>query len=357
MNVQVLKVPMSSPNDLSGIEKLIQNETFDPNDLVAIMGKTEGNGCVNDFTRALATQSITCYFSKLLDLTPAQFENRVSIVMSGGTEGVLSPHFTLFIVNESERITTPRDVKRLSVAIEHTKDYLPEEIGTISQVLEVKNAVQRAIKKLSIENINDVHFVQIKCPLLTSERIQDAVRRGKSVVTEDTYESMAYSRGASALGVGVATGEVKLDQIDKNNILANHDLYSKVASTSAGIEVLHDVIIAMGNSRYATGKFVVGHDVMEDALDSEAIDRALGNSVPKKLINVFAKAEADPTGYIRGNRHTMLTDSDISHTRMARAVVGGALASKTKDTMIYVSGGAEHQGPSGGGPLAVIWEE
>ena len=54
----------------------------------------------------------------------------------------------------------------------------------------------------------DVHFVQIKCPLLTKERIAEAARRGASVATEDTYHSMALSRGASALGVAVALGEV-----------------------------------------------------------------------------------------------------------------------------------------------------
>jgi cyanuric acid amidohydrolase len=30
------------------------------------------------------------------------------------------------------------------------------------------------------------------------------------------------------------------------------------------------------------------------------------------------------------------------------------LAGVIGDTMLYVSGGAEHQGPAGGGPLAII---
>jgi cyanuric acid amidohydrolase len=50
----------------------------------------------------------------------------------------------------------------------------------------------------------------------------------------------------------------------------------------------------------------------------------------------------------------MLEDSDINQTRHARAVVGGVLASVIGDPMIYVSGGAEHQGPPGGGPVAII---
>ncbi|HLS53291.1 MAG TPA: ring-opening amidohydrolase, partial [Tissierellaceae bacterium] len=74
-------------------------------------------------------------------------------------------------------------------------------------------------------------------------------------------------------------------------------------------------------------------------------------------VNVFAKAEASPDGLVRDRRTTMLTDSDINHTRHARAVVNAVIASLVGDPMVYVSGGAEHQGPAGGGPVAVIIEK
>ena len=69
---------------------------------------------------------------------------------------------------------------------------------------------------------------------------------------------------------------------------------------------------------------------------------------------LLAKAEAGSSGRIRGYRHTMLDDSDISSTRHARAFVAGALAGLVGHSEIFVSGGAEHQGPDGGGPVAVI---
>ena len=68
----------------------------------------------------------------------------------------------------------------------------------------------------------------------------------------------------------------------------------------------------------------------------------------------IAKAEPGMSGRLRGARHTMLDDSDISATRHARAFTGGALAGLTGLTQLFVSGGAEHQGPDGGGPVAVI---
>ena len=50
----------------------------------------------------------------------------------------------------------------------------------------------------------------------------------------------------------------------------------------------------------------------------------------------------------------MNDDSDISSTRHARGFVAGALGGLVGHTEIFVSGGAEHQGPDGGGPVAVI---
>ena len=57
---------------------------------------------------------------------------------------------------------------------------------------------------------------------------------------------------------------------------------------------------------------------------------------------------------IRGARHIMWDDSDIQASRHARALVGGVLAAVIGRTDLFVSGGAEHQGPDGGGPIAVI---
>jgi cyanuric acid amidohydrolase len=73
-----------------------------------------------------------------------------------------------------------------------------------------------------------------------------------------------------------------------------------------------------------------------------------------RLVAMLAKAEASHDGHLRDYRHTMLDDSDIAGTRHARAFVCGALAGLVGHAEIYVSGGAEHQGPDGGGPVAVI---
>jgi cyanuric acid amidohydrolase len=175
---------------------------------------------------------------------------------------------------------------------------------------------------------------------------------------------MAYSRGASALGVAIALGEIEAPVAD-SAVLEDWDLYSAVASTSAGIELDHSVIVVMGNSEAASGDLGIAHSVMQDAIDLRGVlgafaslgmgpEACLVTGGTQRVVNVFAKAESSPNGSIRGHRHTMLDDSDITATRHARAAVGGLIAGVSGCGAIYVSGGAEHQGPAGGGPIAVI---
>jgi len=222
----------------------------------------------------------------------------------------------------------------------------------MAQVRSVEAGVREAMTSAGIASPADVHFAQIKCPLLTAEAITAAQARGARVATTNTYASMGYSRGASALGVAAALGEVA--GLDDGVICRRWDLYSRVASTSAGVDLSHCEILVLGNAAGAAGDLVIGHDVMEDAIDAAAVRRALSSAGSGELVGIFAKAEAEPTGRIRGRRHTMMDDSDISHTRHARAAVAAVIASIVGDPMVYVSGGAEHQGPSGGGPVAAI---
>ncbi|MDA0674266.1 MAG: ring-opening amidohydrolase [Cyanobacteria bacterium] len=348
MKVNVFKIAQTSPDDLSGLEHLIQTQALEPTTIVAILGKTEGNGCVNDFTRGFATQTCKHYLTAHIGKDRAE---QIIYVMSGGTEGVLSPHLTLFT-----RQPSPADVAPhwgLVLGTSRTKDFLPAEIGTLTMVDAVEKAVRAAITDAQLTP-QDVHFVQIKCPLIASSRtgLQDS----QQLRTQDSYKSMAYSRGASALGVAVALGEVDRHRLKASDICANYALYSSVASTSAGIELQNCEIIVLGNGATSTSGFVIGHSVMAHGLDVAAVHQAIAHTQQPlaQIVNVFAKAEADPSGRILGRRHTMLDDSDINHTRMARAVVGAVVASVVQDPMVYVSGGAEHQGPAGGGPVAAI---
>lgn len=361
--VKVFRFPMGGPDDASGLDRLITEGHLKPEEIICILGKTEGNGCVNDFTRGFATLSFKLYLSEKLKISREEVTRKVAFIMSGGTEGVMCPHATVFAITNVNEQAKPG--KRLTVGTAFTRDFKPEEIGRMPQVEEVARCVQEAMADAGITDARDVHFVQIKCPLLDSGAILDAHTRGETVATSDTYKSMAYSRGASALGTAVAIGELRREQINNEVICKDWSLYSGVASTSAGIELKKCEIILMGNAEGVASDLMVGHAVMQDPIDMDAILTAMKGAGLKfetlpsdaelgKIINIFAKAEAASNGKVRGRRNPMIDESDIPHTRMARAVVNAVISALWKDPMNYVSGGGEHQGPDGGGPVAVI---
>ena len=57
MAIEVAKVELKSVQDASGLEACIANGQFAADEVIAVIGKTEGNGGVNDFTRILADQA------------------------------------------------------------------------------------------------------------------------------------------------------------------------------------------------------------------------------------------------------------------------------------------------------------
>jgi len=357
----VHRLPMSDPGDVSAIARAIAEGVIVPARIIAVLGKTEGNGCVNDFSRGYATQSLRHLLAQHLDEAALA---GISLVMSGGTEGALSPHWIVFqVMEDSPR--TPTASRALAMASLVTRDLAPEELGRSAQVEVVAQGVREAMRRAGISRAEDVHFVQIKCPLLTIRRTAEAHARGQTCVTGDTLKSMGYSRGASALGTALALGEPDGEAISDAVINTDFGLFSRRASASAGIELMGHEIVVLGMSDSWTGDLRIDHAVMEDAIDLGPVRAmfarlGLGAQYPldadtrEAVVTLLVKAEAARCGQLRGMRHTMLDDSDISQTRHARAFVAGALAGAIGHTALFVSGGAEHQGPDGGGPCAVI---
>ncbi len=357
-------LPTAHPGDTAGLAALLDSPAGPrAGDIVAILGKTEGNGCVNDFTRAWAVEALAGLLARRTGTTPEAVAARTALVMSGGTEGGLSPHLLVIAAAADGGPAAPEP--RLAVGTGFTAPFPPEAIGRMPMVRAVAAAVERAMAAAGIADPAAVHYVQVKCPLLTAARIAEAEARGATVATRDTYASMGLSRGASALGVALALGEVAEAALSDAAIGRDLALFSARASCSAGVELDRCEVVVLGNAPGWAGDLVVAHDVMADAIDLPAVQRALaaaglagaaGGQLPAaaRLVALLCKAEPSRSGSIRGARHIMWDDSDIHATRHARALVGGVVAAATGRTALFVSGGAEHQGPDGGGPVAVI---
>jgi ring-opening amidohydrolase-like protein len=361
MPFEVRKIPFEHVQDMSGLEKAIEEGAFRADQIVGLVGKTEGNGGVNDFSRILADKVMREFLVENGGHTP-ESALRVPIAWSGGTDGVISPHMTVFAKVDGP--AEPADEKRLTVGQSVSEAILPEEIGRLPMLDKVAEAVKRAMADAQIEDPADVHYVQTKTPLLTAERIRDAVSRGKTVALEDTMESMAVSNATAALGIATALGEIERpreDQIGKDT-----SVYSSVASCSSGVEQTEAQVVVVGNRLGVGGKYSAGHSVMEDNLDFAGIYRAIrsaGLDLPERpiaedldgrLVNCFIKCEADPSSRLRGRRQVALNDSDIHHTHHTKGAVGGVAAAAIGDPAVFVSVAGLQSGPAGGGSVAAI---
>ena len=287
----------------------------------------------------------------------------IPIVWSGGTDGIISPHATIFAtVPDEDAVRT--DEMRLTVGYAMSEVLLPEDIGRSGMVTKVADAVKVAMERAGIDDASDVHYVQTKTPLLTLGTIADAKSRGKTVFTEDTLHSMDVSNGGTALGIAVALGEI--DMPTDEQVLKDRSLYSSVASCSSGVELDRAQVVVVGNARGVGGRYRIGHSVMKDAVDQDGLWEAIrdaGLDLPERphqsdlggrLVNLFLKCEASQDGKVRGRRNAMLDDSDVHWHRQIKAAVGGVTAAVTGDPAVFVSVSAAHQGPEGGGPVAAI---
>jgi barbiturase len=346
--IEVRKVPLKNVSDASGLAELIDAGVVEADRVIAVIGKTEGNGGVNDYTRIIADRA----FREVLTAKGTRDTDavrQVPIVWSGGTDGVLSPHATVFatLPEDHPDVRTGRDEPRLTVGFAMSERILPEDIGRRPMIEKVAAAVKVAMDRAAITDPADVHYVQTKTPLLTIHTIRDATSRGTTVWTENTHESMDLSNGTTALGIGVALGEIELP--DDAAVLHDRSLFSSVASCSSGVELDQAQVVVVGNAVGVGGRYRIGHSIMRDALDADGIwaaiadaglklpDRPRPSDLQGRLVNVFLKCEASQDGQVRGRRNAMLDDSDVHWHRQIKATVGGVTASVTGDPAVFVS--------------------
>jgi len=359
MAIEVAKVELKRVQDASGMEALIKKGQFRADEVIAVIGKTEGNGGVNDFTRILADQAFRTALRKLGSRSEQAIAD-IPMVWSGGCDGVITPHATVFARNDK---TGPASKSRLAIGTALSAELLPEDIGRLAMVEKVAEGVRAAMRNAGIADPADVHYVQTKTPLLTIDTVRDAHSRHHDVACE-VHESMGVSNGTTALGIAVALGEIKMPKAEE--ICRNLDLYSSVASCSSGVELTQAQIVLLGNKNGAGGRYRIGHAVMRDAIDIDGIYdsiRSAGLDLPERpraedlkgrVVNCFMKCEADRRGTLRGRRQIMLDDSDVPWHRHSKGAVGGVAAAAIGDPAVFVSVDAMHQGPQGGGPCIAI---
>ncbi len=264
MAIEVAKVELKNVQDASGMEAAIKKGQFKADEVIAVIGKTEGNGGVNDFTRILADQAFRAVLKKLGSRAEKEIAT-IPMVWSGGCDGVITPHATVFARNAK---TGPANKSRLVIGTAMSVELLPEDIGRPAMVEKVADGVRAAMRNAGIDDPADVHYVQTKTPLLTVDSVSEAHTRGHEVACE-VHDSMGVSNGTTGLGIAVGLGEIKMPKPEE--ICKNLDLFSSVASCSSGVELTQAQIVLLGNKAGAGGRYRIGHAVMKDALDIDGI--------------------------------------------------------------------------------------
>jgi cyanuric acid amidohydrolase len=72
----VIRIPTDGPGDVSGLMARIDRGELEPESILAVLGKTEGNGGVNDFTREYAVAAFCNALAPRLGLSPPAVESR-----------------------------------------------------------------------------------------------------------------------------------------------------------------------------------------------------------------------------------------------------------------------------------------
>src|SRR5262249_9796934 len=124
---KVHRIAAAAPDDVSGIETAIRERRIDPAGIVAIFGKTEGTGLVNDFSRGFANAALIALLQRFIDAKAAA---KICLVMSGGTEGAIAPHWIVLERAEGDGGARPA----LALGCNHTFALPPESLGRIAQV-------------------------------------------------------------------------------------------------------------------------------------------------------------------------------------------------------------------------------
>jgi len=134
---KVHRISAAAPDDVSGIEAAILSGDIVAKGVMAVLGKTEGNGLVNDFSRGFATHALTSLFSRHL---PAGQAEQICLVMSGGTEGGMAPHWIVF-----ERCEGSGTGPALAIGRAHTPPLPFEQLGRLQEIDQVAEGVRAAM--------------------------------------------------------------------------------------------------------------------------------------------------------------------------------------------------------------------
>ena len=361
--VDGFRVAMGGLRDVSGLEELVADGRLDPDDVVAVTGKTGGWGDTYDASRVEADQAVRRF---LLDhgSRSAGAVEAVPMAFSAGVGTIMTPHLVVYTRTGAEPAAD--GLPRLAIGGGASRTIRPEWIGGLAHVEANADAVGAAAADAGMAPA-DIEFVIGKSYYPPLKEIAPARAAGAPVPELTPQQVFAFSSGSIAQAVRVAVDGAPLP--DPAAIGTDPTLYSDKVAVSSNIwedvggAGPHTHLLALGNRRGAGGRLRVGRAVIADLLDIGAVTRAvrdagvavgdgpLAPEVRSRILATYVKYQEPVDGRLRGRR---LVTEDPVYVKNLKTVVASAFSAMLQDNMIWISAGGVQQGPPGGGTLAIV---
>ena len=249
---------------------------------------------------------------------------QIPMVWSGGCDGVITPHATVFARNDK---TGPASKSRLAIGTAMSAELLPEDIGRPAMVEKVADA-REGRDEGRRHRRSEGRALRPDQDAAADHRL--GARRARSAATTSparcttrwacrTAPPRSASRSRSARSRCRSAEEICNDL----------DLYSSVASCSSGVELTQAQIVLLGNKAGAGGRYRIGHAVMKDALDIDGIYDAIRNAGLELPERPRAEDLQGPRGQLlhemrgRPARHAARAPAD--HARRFRRAITTAI--------------------------------
>lgn len=339
---------MSSPDDVQEIGQIFCRLARRLPSRIAVLGKVEGTATTNDFSRGLALRAIhAAADASGLD------RDCLQVILSTGCEGVISPGGYVLAAFDN-RSDVEGDL-RVGFGVSPPLD--PSEIVAQAHIDHARQAVLQALENSNLAP-EDSLLVFLKSPLLTHQEAAGLP------MEQARYAGISgAARGAAALGMGAALGEIGPEDAVIGNLLVRSDLYSRRGMVFSGTETRSCEAIIVGQPAAVTSGPRLRCGLVADLADIGGMARVIladpsatidaARKQAGNLCGVFFKAGVARNGLVRGRRTTVYS-SDLDPDKHMRAAASGVLTALVGDCRMFVSGGAEHQAPDGGGVFAVI---
>jgi cyanuric acid amidohydrolase len=311
-------------------------------EIVAVLAKTPGDGGPADTTRAAFVAAASAEIARVQTSAAA-------FVVSGGVEGTTAPN-ALIVARKAAR--GPASGKALAVGASVSPVLGNPQAGTAAQIDHACDAVRAALADGGFVGPRDVHLVQIKSP-------------APATFDGPAEAAIGRARAATVLGAMVALGELTLAQARAAFAKRDLSVWTARVSVSSAAEFDRQESVALGHAPGWIGDLRMAHGALADPLDLPAVVRVLAklglDAAPQlsassraRLVACLAKSGPPSDGRLRGVDLAFAADPTQSPLRRVRGGLGSLIAAATGEPRVFVSGGAEHQGPPGGGIFAAI---